>query len=459
MDTNEHLETIANDINENFSASFLSKLQQLSSYDFLLGFSRGKSKNLIISINLNNPFVLISEDKFLQNQNGSFFQRIKAKLFNAFFKEATLLNNDNILCLKFIKTNDTYDKISYDLVIELFKNNTNMIILSNGKIEEAFKLRGLDSHHPILTNLSYVYPDKANFFKEFNSDEKIKILNYYKNINTKYLEEKYRSLIVLLKRKKKSLNKKFENLKIEKEEAISHQEYKEYGDYLKMNFSNYKKGDTDINLNGVVVPLKNDYTPAQNLQYFYKVYKKSKATIEATTKYLIETQNEIQYIDNILSSIDTYSEDEYAILINEISQNKIVKYSSNKGIKLAQSAKKPYFILYGNTKFGYGKNNVQNNELTFNIANKNYWFLHISKAHGPHIVIFKEDPTDNEIQFACELALYLAKAKDGEVIYSSIKELRKTPNLGQVKLNKYETYHINKIRDNMIDYVEKSSRF
>lgn len=459
MNTNEHLGTIVNDINMNFSASFLSKFQQLSNYDFLFGFSRGKNKNLIISINLNNPFVLISEDKFIQNQNGSFFQRIKAKLFNAFFKEASLLNNDNILCLKFIKTNDTYDKISYDLVIELFKNNTNMIILSNGIIEEAFKLRGLDSHHPVLVNLSYVFPDKTSFFKEFDNNEEIKILNYYRSINTKYLEEKYKSLIVLLKRKKKSLSKKFENLKIEKEEAISHQDYKEYGDYLKMSFNNYKKGDTNMNVNGKVIPLKKDYTPAQNLQYFYKVYKKSKATIEATTKYLIKTQNEIQYIENILSSIDTYSEDEYAILINEIAQNKIIKYSSNKGLKFNQSAKRPYFVTYENTKFGYGKNNVQNNELTFNIANKNYWFLHISKAHGPHVVIFKEDPSDNEIQFACELALYLAKAKDGDVIYSSIKELRKTPNLGQVKLNKYETYHINKIRDDMIDYTEKSSRF
>jgi len=459
MNIKEHLETVKNHINRNFADSFLSKLQQLSSYDFLFGFSRGKNNNLVISLNLNNPFVLLSEDKFLQNQNGVFFQHLKAKLFNAYFKEATLLNDDNILCLRFIKTTDTYDKIPYDLVIELFKNNTNMIILTDGKIEDAFKFRGLETHHPILNNLTYVYPDKTNIFKEFTSDEQAKISNYYKNINTKYLEEKYKDLITLLKRKKKSLNKKFENLKIEKEEAIEHQNYKDYGDYLKMNFNNVKKGDSELKIDDLVIPLKIDFTPSQNLQYFYKIYKKSKATIDATEKYLIETQNEIQYIDNILSSIDTYSEDEYSILINEIAQNKIIKYSSNKGTKFNQSAKMPYFVTYNNVKFGYGKNNVQNNELTFNLANKTNWFLHISKAHGPHIIIFKDNPSDDEIQFACELALYLAKVSDGDVIYSSVKELRKTPNLGQVKLNKYETYHINKIRDDMVNYVDKSSRF
>jgi predicted ribosome quality control (RQC) complex YloA/Tae2 family protein len=458
MNIKEHLELIKNEINDNFKDSFLNKTQQLSGYDFLFGFSKGKNKNLIVSINLNSPFVLVSEDKFLQNENDVFFQHLKTKLFNAYFKEATILNDDNILCLKFMKTTDAYDKIPYDLVIELFKSNTNMIILSNGKIEEAFKYKGIDTHHPILNNMNYDFPERTLTFKEFTDQDEKRIKDYYSNINTKYLEEKYKDLITLLKRKKKSLTKKYENLKIEKEEAINHQSYKDYGDYLKMNFNNVKKGDSELKVDDIIIPLKTDYTPSQNLQYFYKVYKKSKATIEATNKYLNETQNEIQYIENILSTIDSYSEDEYSILINELTANKLIKITQKKGTKFNESAKRPYFVVYNNVRFGYGKNNVQNDQLTFKYASKNDWFLHISMSHGPHIIIFKNNPSDDEIEFACELALYLAKVSDGDVIYSQVKELKKTANLGQVKLGKYETYHIAKIRPEMKEYINKSSR-
>jgi len=458
MNIKEHLEQVKNEINDTFKDSFLNKIQQLSSYDFLFGFSKGKNKNLIISINLVSPFVFISDEKFLQNENEVFLQKLKAKLFNAYFKEAVLLNNDNILCLRFVKTTDAYDKIPYDLVIELFKSNTNMIVLNNGKIEEAFKYRGLETHHPILNGMTFDLPEKTLVFKEYTFQEDQKIKDYYARINTKYLEEKYKDLITLLKRKKKSLIKKYENLKVEKEEAISHQDFKNFGDYLKMNFSKVKKGDSELNVDGMVILLKTEYSPSQNLQYFYKIYKKSKLTIEATEKYLIQTQNEIQYIENILLSIDSYSEDEYLILINELTVNKLIRLPNKKSIKLTESAKRPYFVTYNNVRFGYGKNNIQNDNLTFNYASKSDWFLHISKAHGPHIIIFKNNPSDEEIEFACELALYLAKVSDGDVIFSEVKELKKTSNVGQVKLNKYETYHIAKIRDNMKEFVDKSSR-
>jgi len=459
MNIKEHLEQIKDEINDSFKDSFLSKMQQLSAYDFLFSFSKGKNKNLLISLNLLSPFVMLNEEKFLQNQNEVFFQHLKARILNSYFKEATLVNEDNILSLRFIKTTDTYDKIVYDLVIELFKSNTNMILLADNKIIEAYKYKGLDTHHPILNNMTYVYPDKTIVFKEYSQEEKTKIQNYLSNINTLYLEEKYKDLIVLLKRKRKSLNKKLDNLVIEHDEAIKHEIYKEYGDALKMNFYEVKKGDKELTIDNTTIPLREEFSPSQNLQYFFKIYKKSKATIDSTNKYILETQNQIQYIDNILTLLDTYTDDEYQAILNELKNNGLIKLNSFNNIKVSESAKKPYYILFNNVRFGYGKNSVQNNELTFSLAQKNDSFLHIDKNHGPHIIIFKEDPTDEEIQFACELALYLAKQKDGNVIYSKVMFIKKTPILGKVRMTKYETYHINKVREEMNEFVKNSIRF
>lgn len=454
----EHLIQIKDKINSLFKGSFLNKLQQITNNDFLLGFSKGKEQNILISLNLQDPFIELISIKFTQNINGFFFQHLKTRILNANFFGARILNNDNILCLDFVKTNDMYDKIPYTLIVELFKSNTNLILISENKIIEAFKYKSMETNRPILSNLIYETPKIILEPKEFNDQSQKTINNYITNIESKYLKEKYSILISLLKRKKKSLNKKIENLKIEKEEAIKHEKYQEYGDYLKMCLHEVKRGDNSFTYEGITIPLKETYSPTQNLQYFYKLYKKSKLTEESTKKYLLQTQNEIEYIEHILATIDFYNEQEYQELIAELTKLKLIKIPKYK-VEKKISASKPSYVIFNNIKIGFGKNSNQNNELTFKVARKNDYFLHINKSHGPHLIIFDSNPSDDVIQFACELSLFLAKKQDGDVVFTQVSNLKKTSTLGQVKMEKYETYHINKIRENIDKYILEAKRF
>lgn len=119
----------------------------------------------------------------------------------------------------------------------------------------------------------------------------------------------------------------------------------------------------------------------------------------------------------------------------------------------------PYYVLFNDTKIGFGKNSSQNNELTFKIAKKNNYFLHIDKNHGSHIVIFNENPTNEEKQFASELALKLSKMNDGDVCFSSIKNIKKSSVLGKVIMLEYETFHINKFKYKIENYLKNAKRF
>ncbi len=159
-----------------------------------------------------------------------------------------------------------------------------------------------------------------------------------------------------------------------------------------------------------------------------------------------------------MATLDFYNEEEYQELLKELTNSKLIKLPKYK-IEKKVTASKPSYIIFKNTKIGFGKNSNQNNELTFNLANKTDYFLHINKSHGPHIIIFNNNPSDEIIQFTCELSLFLAKAQDGDVIYTRVSNLKKTSTLGQVRMDKYETYHINKIRDDMNNYVFNAKRF
>ena len=217
-----------------------------------------------------------------------------------------------------------------------------------------------------------------------------------------------------------------------------------------------KKGQSSFTYEGKEIPLKEGYSISDNLMYLYKIYKKAKNTIALTSTFLKETKDDISYIDNILSLKDIYNEIDYEELLKELSENQIIKIKNlnisktNKNNKNKEiKAIKPYFITYNNHKIAYGKNNVQNNELTFKRANKNDIYLHIANNHGSHVVIFlndddrqNNDVDDKTLNFALNLVLYLSKKNDGTIYVTKIKDVKKGQTPGLANLIKYESYFV-----------------
>ena len=128
MTYQDYLKQQIDNINNKFKNTFLNKIQSLTKTDFLFGFSQGKSNSVFISIMPQEPFIAITTNKFLANNNNQFINKLKTKLNNSKFIGASVINNDNIVKFDFVKTTDTYDKISFSLIIELFKMNTNIIL-------------------------------------------------------------------------------------------------------------------------------------------------------------------------------------------------------------------------------------------------------------------------------------------------------------------------------------------
>ena len=120
---------------------------------------------------------------------------------------------------------------------------------------------------------------------------------------------------------------------------------------------------------------------------------------------------------------------------------------------------KPYYVVFNNVKIGFGKNSTQNDYLTFKEAKKDYYFLHIFKDHGPHVVIFSSTPSNEIKEFASELALYLSSSTVGEVLYTQIKNVKKGDVEGKVNILKYETFNIVKFKYDIASYLLEAKRF
>lgn len=460
MNNIEYLSQQISEINEKFKNSFLNRIQSLTNSDFLFGFSKGREDNLLISIFPNNPFIRVIKDKFLINLNSPFINRIKTKIYNSKFLEATLINNDNIIKLSFLKTNDLYEKINYDLYIELFKMNTNIILVNNGIVVEAFHFHGLDSKNPLILNAKFLLPNELPYIKDLKDSYEDDILKYINGIEKNYLKEKYKTLITSLSAKKKSLTRKIVKIKEDQNEANLNLLYKDYADYFLMNLEKYKKGTASFQYENKNIPIKENLNSEKNLEYLYKIYKKAKQTLIMSTDYLNKTQDELDYIISLLDQISFFNEDDFIELIKEIKSNNIVPIKNNIIIKKNSiSSVKPYYIEVDGIKIGYGKNNIQNDFLTFSIAKKTDYFLHIDKTHGPHVVIFDSNPNNNIKEIASELAVYLAKNNGGDVIFTSIKNVKKMGQLGKVKVVNYETFLIKEFKHDIKNLLESSKRF
>ena len=273
------------------------------------------------------------------------------------------------------------------------------------------------------------------------------------------MSEKYKEINLELKRRKKSLEKKLDKIKVDQKEAQEKLIYKDNADYLLTILDEVKRGDEYFIYEDKKIPLNESFSPTQNLERFYKVYKKAKATITTTKEYIEKTESEIEYLTSVINNLSLFNEDDYQEIIDELVNKKILKISHYKKPKNLKNAAKPYYILFNGTKIGFGKNSLQNDNLTFKYASKDDYFIHLKNMHSNHIIIFKHNLDDKTLEFALEFALFLSNKKDGEVILAKCKTIKKGKEPGLVLLSNYESYYIKEFHYDFNEYLKNVNRF
>lgn len=182
----------------------------------------------------------------------------------------------------------------------------------------------------------------------------------------------------------------------------------------------------------IEIPLDPTLSPNENAQKYFARYQKLKRTNEALTVQLKETETEKEHLESVLMSLDLAEQEEDLLPIRtELIEAGYIRKRS--GDRKAKDKSKPYHYR---TKDGFdlyvGKNNFQNDELTFRLANGNDWWFHAKKMPGSHVILRsggKEIP-DRVFEEAAALAAYYSKGRGGEKVeidYVKRKEVKKTP--------------------------------
>ena len=168
----------------------------------------------------------------------------------------------------------------------------------------------------------------------------------------------------------------------------------------------------------MTVPLDPTLTPQENAQRYFNKYNKLKRTYEALSELIEETKAEIDQLESICTFMDlALSEDDLVQVKEELTDAGYIRRRYNgKRVKITSH---PYHYRSSDGFDMYvGKNNYQNDELTFKFASGNDWWFHAKGAPGSHVIVKSrgEELPDRTFEEAARLAAYYSKNRDAEKV-------------------------------------------
>lgn len=168
----------------------------------------------------------------------------------------------------------------------------------------------------------------------------------------------------------------------------------------------------------VKVPLDTSLTPQENAQKYFDRYGKLKRTAEALNGLLLETKAQIDHLESIQSALDiAVTGDDLVQIKDELMEFGFIRKGRN-GKKQKIKSRPFHYVSSDGYDMYVGKNNYQNDELTFKFADGGDWWFHAKKMPGSHVVVKSKDGEmpDRVFEEAGRLAGYYSKGKDNEKV-------------------------------------------
>ncbi|WP_288962583.1 NFACT family protein [uncultured Streptococcus sp.] len=238
----------------------------------------------------------------------------------------------------------------------------------------------------------------------------------------------------LIHRVQTELDKNIKKLaKQEKELAATEnaEEFRQKGELLTTYLSMVPNNQDQVELDNyytnekITIALDKSLTPNQNAQRYFKKYQKLKEAVKHLTGLIEETKHTITYLESVETALSHASISDIEDIREELMETGFVKRRTR---DKRHKRKKPeqYLASDGKTIIMVGRNNLQNDELTFKMAKKGELWFHAKDIPGSHVLIKDNlNPSDEVKTDAAELAAYYSKARLSNLIQVDMIEAKK----------------------------------
>ncbi len=272
---------------------------------------------------------------------------------------------------------------------------------------------------------------------------------YFKKENDEQFLSYRNQLLQFILGRLKRISKKLSAIDIKLKECEDLEKYKLYGELITsflyqitdehsttISLPNYYDNNNIIN-----IPLDISISPAENAKKYFKKYHKLKNAFSIVQEQKIDLEKEINYLESIVYELQSAENikdldeiyDEIEVSFSNSQKQKNKKQPKHKKTKKLSGSAEPILYNIENFKVLVGKNNKQNDKLTFKIANKEDIWFHVKDIHGSHVILVTDGKTPSQdiINKCAAITAYYSKAKESSnvpVDYTLIKYVKKPSN-------------------------------
>ena len=270
-------------------------------------------------------------------------------------------------------------------------------------------------------------------------------------------EDLFKTVSNLIERTSKKIN----NLREELLQAEDAETKRIYAELINANLYSLQKGSSEYEVADYYndykmtkIPAAEHLSPAQNAQRYYKEYRKAQTAKKVLAQQIEAASADLEYLETVRDELSrAETERELNEIRTELSGAGFLKSKTGTKNKKNAPMKPLEFISPNGSRVLVGRNNTQNDALTFKISSKNDIWFHAKKAPGSHVVLdcSEKEPLPEDIEFAAGVAAWYSSVRERgsvEVDYTKVRNIKKPPasRPGFVIYHVYSTLYVKAIR-------------
>lgn len=367
-----------------------------------------------------NP-LMADEDNFIRKLDFN-TGKINMQIINAFEGLSPNIGKEIVLRAG-IGSKETYAKQFLNIMEQIRENHyaPQIIITSQKEFFSVIDLTFLDGE-----------------VKRFDSVSELLDRFFFGKAERDQIKQKANDLDRFIRNEYNKNVKKLAKLNATLEDARDADRLKLYGELLTAYIYQVKKGDKvvevanyyDENEAMITIPLDPLKTPSDNAQYYFKQYNKAKNSVAIVQEQIKQTELEIAYFETLLLQIETASQKDVAEIREELEEQGYLKQRQKrkKAMKQTGVPQLEQYVASDGTELFVGKNNKQNDYLTNKFARSTDTWLHTKDIPGSHVVVRANEPSEQTLSEAANIAAYFSKARSSSSVpvdYTLIRHVRK----------------------------------
>jgi len=441
-------------IKENKEQNLVFKSIRKFEDQYSIEFSKRKGE-LHINLSSQDCFCFFTQSKTIPFEQKNELDIINTHLNKARLTELTIFETDRIIFANFSKIDIYNNKQNYKLILELIPRYQNIILLKVDKDKDQiidctkkvsfaenrqrqilpgleytppqtdFKIEKKDVSFPISVELAIKIKESSKKSPYFNSMnplfEELYFNWIFKARNERIKSEKIKQINKKIKKKTKKIEKQKKELIV----ANKEEKWKQQAELLKANFASIKKGMQLIVLQNyyeddfpeIEITLDQEKSAKQNIEYYFKKYRKARDGKTEIQKQIKIAQNEIEILEKEIFELEE----------TDVIFSKQEKYKRKK----TQKAGYKKIAIDENWEIYIGRTSKENDTLTTRFAKPHDWWFHTRIFKGTHVILrnYNKKELPNKLKLLCsQLAAYYSKAKKSTnvpVDHTQIRYVRK----------------------------------